>query len=63
MRTIRIQAYKGKPYKGKYLGRNPMLYKKTVVETLGVENVWGGRGWGLCVDICVPASIPKKEKW
>ena len=23
---------------------NPMLYKKTVVETLGVENVWGGGG-------------------
>jgi hypothetical protein len=36
-----------------------VLYKKTVVETLGVENVWGG-GVGL-VDICGTPPIPKKQ--
>ena len=25
---------------------NPKLYRETVVETLGVENVWGGEGVG-----------------
>ena len=39
-----------------------MLYKKTVVETLGVENVWGGRGWVGLVDICGTPPILKKLK-
>jgi hypothetical protein len=36
-----------------------MLYKKTVVETLGVENVWGE---GVGVALRYLWSIPPSEK-
>ena len=37
-----------------------MLYKKTVVETLGIENVWGGEGVGRVGRYLW--SIPHSEK-
>ena len=40
---------------------NPMLYKKTVVETLGVENVGGeGVGWVGRYLWCTPHSEKAK---